>query len=144
MLDKITGTAVAIAMSAPAAAQTLPNDFPAGDLEQRASVAMVIPFGGNRDASESRPRIELQLDQRQRNLDLTDPRDLGTGIEPRTVRIGYTVAGDPQFMLNGRSLAPSRDRHNLSAKDGVLIGLGVLAAAALGLYIVVMSQGPTD
>lgn len=144
MLYRTISLFLAASLPSTAIAQSFPNGGHPWDQEQRASVGVVIPFGGARDAAERKPRIELQLDQGQRRIGAEQsPRNRQDGARP-TVRFGFTITEEPQVMLNGRAVPRAGDRNNFSATDGLLVGLGVLAAGALGWYIVLVSQGPHD
>lgn len=95
--------------------------------EKKASVELVIPFGGPRDNPDYKPRLQLSFDTRL-------PRSLraSQGIQPsdqfRKSTIGFTLASNPNLYVNGRQFAATGQHFNISTLGWVGIGAGVLLA----------------
>lgn len=102
--------------------------------EQRASLNLVLPLGGQPDKPDSKPRLQLSFDgdaQRARRLDqqrvlISRPRQLST--------IGFTISSKPLLLLNNKTLPPQNKRANFSTLAWIGVGVAVtLVGGALVL-----------
>ena len=137
-LHPLPALLAAIALPFPASAQSFQSGNPAGLQDRQIAVGITIPIGKGGTQSERAPRVEMTFDHRRRDANGFQIRDVQGFNNKRPVRIGLSLSEKPQMMLNGRELPEMGNRKNIST--GVLIGLGVAAAAGLGLLIMVAEQ----
>ncbi len=78
--------------------------------------------------------MELVFDHRQRDANGLEVRDSFNRTTTKTMRLGFSLAGEPKMMMNGREMPEFGVRKNIST--GVWIGLGVLTAAGIGLLVI--------
>lgn len=87
--------------------------------------AVTIPLGHSRDDSLTAPRFELITRTRAPSSVLAVvARDEDRRWQER--RIGFTLDGSDQFMINGRPLPVNDQRDGISTLGAVGIGVGVL------------------
>lgn len=94
--------------------------------EQRASVELVIPFGGQRQISEHKPRLQLSFDTRLPQNYRTSQQSIRRDERFRSSKIGFTLASNPEIYLNDRHFAATERRSNISTLGWVGIGAAVL------------------
>lgn len=137
-LHPLPALLAAIALPFPASAQSFQSGNPAEIQDRQIAVGITIPIGKGGTQSERAPRVEMTFDHRRRDANGFQIRDVQGFNNKRPVRIGLSLSEKPQMMLNGRESPEMGNRKNIST--GVLIGLGVAAAAGLGLLIMVAEQ----
>lgn len=116
--------------AAPVAAQQNTLDSGPFARENQATISVVIPFGGTRQKSEARPRLEFQMREYRRddlNFNTFQQREI-----TRQRAIGFTIQKKPDLIVNGASINRPDDSANLST--GAAIGIGV--AATLGALVI--------
>lgn len=141
MRNLIVAIAVSAALPMSVSAQSFQQGGQYSNDDRRVSVGLTIPFGGGSRA-EGKPRVDMTFDHQRRDADGFELRKLANLKSQRPVRLGFTLSEKPQMMLNGRAMSEPNNRKNIST--GVWIGVGVVAALGLGLYVALITQGPTD
>lgn len=131
----LTAISMAAACIATASAQSYhpSTDYGANDL--RAGASIVIPFGGDKKKTNTKPRVEFSFQQSTVQQDkikldfnryslqaapITNPNSIGG-------RIGFTLDQNPKMLVNGKSYRIDDDQNNISTLGKV--GIGVAAAA---------------
>lgn len=96
-----------------------------GLAEQRVSAGLIIPLGGQRSNSSSKPRLQLSFDTRLPHNDEMDQLALNHPQRFRSSKIGFTLASNPEIYLNDRHFSAPDPRHSLSTLGWVGVGLAV-------------------
>ncbi len=127
----LTVSLIAGAASAASAQSHNPALNPA-EGETRIMAAITLPLGHSRDNASTAPRVELI--SRSRTPDGILPivaRDEERRWQER--RIGFTLDGSDQLMINGRAMQweDSEHRDGISTLGVVGIGVGVLLAVSV-------------
>ena len=120
------GILLALAHATPLAAQSI---NPALDRQQqsesRLSAAITIPLGASPDARRTAPRFEIIA--ATRIPDGTSPSPAANNNPHwQERRLGWTLDGSNQLMLNGQPHAKNDRRDGISTAAAVGIGLGAV------------------
>lgn len=99
--------------------------------ERRASVELVIPFGGQRSTPDYKPRLQLSLDARLPQTNRTNQHSIHDTERFRSSKIGFTLASNPQIYMNGKVFAAAERRSNISTLGWVGIGALVLISGVV-------------
>lgn len=106
-----------------------------GQHESRVRVGLVVPFGSAGNQAERAPRLEAWSEhQRHGNTDMSwmsgDRRGKAVPL-----RLGITLDGQSQMMLNGRELPQQSSKQGVSTVGWIAIGVGV-AVLAFGVVLI--------
>ena len=131
---------------APTSACYAAPELPYADMimpEKKASVELVIPFGGQRENRENRdykPRLQLSFDTRLPASYRANQQSVHSTERFRSSKIGFTLASNPEIYLNGRHFAATERRSNISTLGWVGIGAAVLITGG----VLVLSDALND
>ena len=121
---------LALAHSAPLAAQSINPALDRQQSESRLSAAVTIPLGASPDIRRTAPRFEIIA--ATRIPDGTSPTiAANNNLQWQERRLGWTLDGSNHLMMNGRPLDMGPHRDGISTGTAVGIGLGVVALVAL-------------
>jgi len=113
-----------------ASAQSLNPSLDPNDGDTRIVAAITVPLGQSRDRARTAPRVELIARSRAPNAILpVVARDEERRWNER--RIGFTLDGSEQLMINGRPMMMEQDGDGISTLGAIGIGVGVLLAATI-------------
>lgn len=126
--------ATCLANAPQVAAQSINPAFDAHQSETRVSAAITIPLGHSRDTRTTAPRFELITRTRAPDDILAIvARDEERRWQER--RIGFTLDGSDELMLNGRPMAHAHKSANLDTTETILVVVGgVLVVGIVGVY----------
>ena len=132
----------ALSLHAQATAQSINPALDPHQGETRVSAAITIPLGHASDRTRSAPRLEIV--SRTRAPGSTLPivaRDDERRWRER--RIGFTLDGNEQLMLNGKPLALAEDQQNLDTTETILVVVGGVVLAG-GIAFALWVDALTD
>jgi hypothetical protein len=128
---------------APMSACYAAPELPYADMimpEKKASVELMIPFGGQRENRDYKPRLQLSFDARLPQSYRANQQSVHRGERFRSSKIGFTLASNPEIYLNGRHFAAAERRSNISTLGWVGIGAAVLITGG----VLVLSDALND
>ena len=132
MLVLVPTSACVAASESPYADMTMP--------EKKASIELVVPFGGQRENRDFKPRLQLSFDTRLPQGYRTSQQSVQHTERFRSSKIGLTLASNPEIYLNGRHFAAVERRSNISTLGWV----GISAAVLITGGVVVLSDALND
>jgi hypothetical protein len=119
-----------LALAAPLSAQSTVLPGPSTQSANRVKVGLVLPLGNSGTHAENAPRFEAWSEHARRTE--AAGNSLGSIRSTSSNRLGVSLAGQPQMLVNGREVPRQSGQHNVSAVGWAAITVGVLAAG-LGL-----------
>lgn len=138
-LPNLAASLAFLALAAPLAAQSTVAPGPAGGLDSRIKMGIVVPMGKAGTRAEQTPRFEA-WGERARARDASfPPLRLDSGkVAVKPMSFGVTLDSQPMMILNGREVPGLGGRRHVSALGWVGISVGVVAiavgAAAFGAF----------
>lgn len=130
---------IALSVTGSASAQSLNPLLDAHEGESRISAAITLPLGKSADSRRTAPRFEIVSQRRMPGgLLPVVARDEHRRWQER--RIGFTLDGSNQLMINGRPTQSFDQRRNLNTLETI----GVVAGIFLVVSTIVVIEGFDD
>lgn len=127
------------ALALPASAQSVNPALDPHQGETRLSAALTIPLGQSTDARRNVPRFEI-VSQSRTPESMLPTVSRAEKLRWRERRIGFTLDGSDQFLINGRPIAEPEASNNLNTLETV----GIVGGAILLGSIVILATNTDD